>query len=119
MPGQQLILSSRQLSRIAVRAAGHERGLKVLSCCRLYLYSNLQAALREFPARLIGLQQEYYCTCTELVHCQASALRVGIKRVWVLVCRFQSSKLIAGDQGIRFYIGAPLIASSGHRLGMM
>lgn len=35
------------------------------------------------------------------------------------MCRFQSSKLVRGDAGIRFYIGAPLIASNGHRLGMM
>jgi hypothetical protein len=35
------------------------------------------------------------------------------------MCRFQSSKLVRGNAGIRFYIGAPLIASNGHRLGMM
>ena len=35
------------------------------------------------------------------------------------MCRFQRSKLVRGDAGIRFYVGAPLIASNGHRLGMM
>ena len=34
-------------------------------------------------------------------------------------CRFQTSSFVVCEAGIRFYIGAPLVASNGHRLGMM
>ena len=33
--------------------------------------------------------------------------------------RFASHPYVKGEPGIRFYAGAPLVASNGHRLGTM
>jgi hypothetical protein len=35
------------------------------------------------------------------------------------VCRFQRSKVVTGGLKLRFYMGAPLVASNGHRIGVL
>lgn len=37
----------------------------------------------------------------------------------VFLHRFQHSKVVSGEMGVRFYMGAPLVASNGHRVGML
>ena len=43
----------------------------------------------------------------------------AMSRVDAPCCRFSGNPLVVGDPLLRFYAGAPLVSSSGHRLGAL
>lgn len=41
------------------------------------------------------------------------------KKISLLACRFRDNVVVQGEPRIRFFVGAPLVASNGHRLGTL
>ena len=42
-----------------------------------------------------------------------------LNQSWDAPCRVWDSKLVTEEPNIRFYAGAPLVASTGHRIGAL